>query len=103
MYMFCTRIVQLENCTFLLGVPKSYNVVHESYVSVPRIYWGVGVEGGGGRRRERQRARLAAAVAVAVAVCDDLDEHGDDDEMQGPSQQGVARRLEDMAISPSET
>ncbi len=36
-------------------------------------------------------------------VCDDLDEHGDDDEMQGRSQHGVARLPEDMAISPAET
>ena len=43
-------------------------------------------------------------VAPSTAlVCDDLDEHGDDDGMQGPSQRGVARMLGDMAISPSLT
>ena len=36
-------------------------------------------------------------------ICDDLDEHGDDDEMQGPSQQETATLLDDMAISPSLT
>jgi hypothetical protein len=36
-------------------------------------------------------------------VSDDLDEHGDDDEMQGPLQQEVVCLLDDMAIFPSLT
>jgi hypothetical protein len=50
------------------------------------------------RDRKLERALVDPNTAL---VCDDLDEHWDADEMQGPSQQGVARMLEDMAISPS--
>ncbi len=59
----------------------------------------------GGWLREkvtRDRKLEGALVDPSTAlVCDALDEHGDADEMQGPSQQGVARMLEDMPISPS--
>jgi hypothetical protein len=48
------------------------------------------------RDRKLQRALVDPSTAL---VTDDRDEHGDDDEMQGHSQQGVARMLEDMAIS----
>ncbi len=34
-------------------------------------------------------------------IGDDIDGHGDDDEMQEPSQQEVAHLVEDVAISPS--
>ncbi len=51
------------------------------------------------RDRKLERALVDPSTALG---CDDLHEHGDDDEMQGPTQQGVARMLEDMAISPSQ-
>ncbi len=50
--------------------------------------------------RDRKLERVPVDPSTAL-VCDDLDEHGDDDEMQGPSQQEVAHLLEDMVISPS--
>jgi hypothetical protein len=49
--------------------------------------------------RDRKLERVPVDPSTAL-VCDDLDEHGDDDEMQGPSQQDVTHLLEDMAISP---
>ncbi len=52
--------------------------------------------------QDRKPERVPVDLSTAL-VCDDLDEHGDDDEMQGPSQQGVALILEDMAIAPSLT
>ena len=58
-----------------------------------------GLRGKGTRNRKLERALVDPSTAL---ICDDLDEHGDDDEMQGPSQQ-VAHLLEDMAISPSLT
>jgi hypothetical protein len=42
-------------------------------------------------------------LQLMALVCADLDEHGDDAEMQEPSQQEMANLLEDMAISPSLT
>ncbi len=50
------------------------------------------------RVRKLERALVDPSTAL---VWDDLDEHGNDDEMQEPSQQEVAHLLEDMAISPS--
>ena len=52
--------------------------------------------------RYRKLDRVPVEPSTAL-VCDDLDEHADDDGMQGPSLQGVARMLEDMEISPSLT
>ncbi len=48
--------------------------------------------------RKLERALVHPSTTL---VCDERDEHGDDDEMRGLSQLGVARMLEDMAISPS--
>ncbi len=50
------------------------------------------------RDRKLERALVDPSTAL---VSDDLDEHEDDVEMQGPSQHGVARMLEDIAISSS--
>ncbi len=52
------------------------------------------------RDRKRERALVDPSTAL---ICDDLDEHGGDDEMQEPSQHEVAHLLEDMAISPTLT
>ena len=52
--------------------------------------------------RDRKLEQVPVDLSTAL-VCDELEEHGDDDEMQGPSQQVAARMLEDMAISPSLT
>ncbi len=52
--------------------------------------------------RDRKLERVPVDPSTAL-VTDDRGEHGDEDEMQGHSQQGVARMLEDMAISPSLT
>ncbi len=52
--------------------------------------------------RDRKLDRVPVDPSTAL-VCDDLDEHGNEDEIQGPSLQGVARMLEDMEISPSLT
>ena len=62
----------------------------------PRVGRG-GLRGKRTQDRKLQRAPVDPSTAL---VCDDLDEHGDDDEMQEPSQQEVAHLLEDMAISP---
>ncbi len=53
-------------------------------------------------KRDRKLERFPVDPSMAL-VTDDLDEHGDDEETQGPSQQEVADLLEDMAISPSLT
>ena len=50
--------------------------------------------------RDRKLERTLVDPSTAL-VCDDLDAHGDDDEMQEPSQQEVAHLLEDMVISPA--
>ena len=65
----------------------------------PRVTTGT-VRGKVTRDRKLERALVDPSTAL---VCDDLDEHGDDDGMQGHSLQGVARMLEDMEISPSLT
>ncbi len=52
--------------------------------------------------RDREVERVPVDPSTAL-VCDDLAERGDDDGMQGPSPQVVARMLEDMEISPSLT
>ncbi len=58
---------------------------------------GGGLRGKVTRDRKLERALVDPRTAL---VCDDRDVHGNADEMQGPSHQGVARMLEDMAISP---
>ncbi len=52
------------------------------------------------RDRKLERALVDPSTALVSA---DLEDHWDDDDMQGPSHQEVVHTLEDMAISPSLT